>query len=233
MNFKSEKPAVSFAFFVALAVVLIVVALLLIFYRKPMTEEEKQMWRMSEEQKVAEIVSTGNFNKCSEVKYIGIDGIDYKTVCQNNIALNKARQTLNISWCSKIDNILISKSECEQDVIQGMLLKDNKLSVCDIVSNNALKKDCVSSYWYLKAIADKNAAVCKNSPEPQACEEIYWIDQLQQNPNSVSCSKISLATLKNDCNTFKKSLIENDWLKKMDLCGDITSSIDLQLMCQK
>jgi len=231
LNFKNEKPAVFFAFFVAVVVILIV-AFLLIFYQKPMTKEQEEAWRLGEERKVAQIVSAGNFDKCRDVKYRGADGIDYKIVCQNNVALKKAEETLDINWCQKLDGKLISRDECVRRVIYEMLLKDNNLSVCDKALDQAAKNECVANYWYLKAIHDHDIAVCKNSPAPEFCEEFYWLDKLQKDPHSVSCSNIGLPALKNDCLLFKKALGESDWLKKKDLCENITSSIDLQLICQ-
>ncbi|MEK7630104.1 MAG: hypothetical protein AAB432_01835, partial [Patescibacteria group bacterium] len=116
-----------------------------------MSKEAERAWRNNQEQQVASLVRAGDFDACANVNYKSADGVDYKNVCENNIALNKAIQTLDLSWCKNLDDKLFLVNDCELQVSIEKLTKKLDISFCNNISNSQTKKECEVRYWILKA----------------------------------------------------------------------------------
>ncbi|MBI5733106.1 hypothetical protein HY967_04100 [Candidatus Jorgensenbacteria bacterium] len=168
------------------------------------TPQDERMWRKGEEQKVAALIKSGSFESCESVNYASSDGIDYKIVCKNNIAVNKAIETLDMLWCGKLDNNLFSIDDCERRVIGQKLAEAPSLSVCNEAPRAAIKSDCETAYWLDKAIRDNNVGACANVEQANqaSCEEIYWAERLARDSKSIDCSTV-VTSLKVDCEALK------------------------------
>lgn len=196
------------------------------FGKKFISQEDEQKWRREQELNVAQIIRAGNLTSCDDVNYKSADGVDYAKVCQNNIALNKAQETLDISWCKKLDGKLIGVENCERQILFSKLNKEKNLAVCDIAPNETLKKECQNGYWFTKSISDSDIVLCKNVVEtavakteqatannPEAskqtnvsrCEENYYLEQLIKNPASADCFQFTTDFMKKDCETYKST----------------------------
>ena len=65
-----------------------------------------------------DIIKGGDIEKCNTIES------EYeKAICINNIALNLAQETMDISYCERVDNKLVSRDECERQIILELLCK--------------------------------------------------------------------------------------------------------------
>lgn len=199
-------------------------------FRKYRTPDEEQIWRNDQEMLAARIVASGDFEGCARIQYKTVDNVDYRIVCENNIALNKALATLDLLWCEKLDDYLVSKESCERQIMSQRMVREKDLRVCASISTKELKNECEVSYWIQKAITEKNISLCVKVPQGARsyCEDMFWIEQLAVNPGAVRCDSLS-ANLKLDCEAIK--LVMRDSSQKMQLCGRILN-IRLQSICQ-
>ncbi|MDI6821150.1 MAG: hypothetical protein QMD65_03170 [Patescibacteria group bacterium] len=186
-------------------------------FKKLKTPEQEQTWRESQELAVAQIIKAGSFDACEKVNYKSADGTDYKIVCRNNVALNKAQEMLDISWCAKLDGQLISKTDCERQILAEKVAKEKNLSVCNIATNETIKQECLFEYWFRRSIEENNHDLCNNIKIIElknVCIERTHVKRLLDNPKRGSCDKIS-ANLKNDCEIYLSIL--NGEMKKIEI----------------
>mgnify|MGYP001573280393 CR=1 FL=1 len=198
-----------------------------------MSKEAERAWRSNQEQQIAALITAGDFDACANVGYKSSDGVDYKIVCQKNIALNKAIATLDFSWCNKVANNTSFIESCEEKVVFAKLAAKKNLSVCDSVTNASLKNECVVAYWFQKVIEEGKVSICKNLEEPflKICQNNFWLSRLVENPVSVSCSVFSDSSINSDCEIFKSSQKEQNLATKLKMCLRI-SSPELYINCK-
>ncbi len=190
---------------VGMAVVLVALSQLGLLKKKGGEKGDEKTWRAEQEQSVAGLIRAGDITKCDDISYKAADGIAYKTVCINNIALKKALENGDYEWCKKLDDKLFSIADCNRQVVFAKLQKENNLSVCDSAPSPELKDQCIMGYWNQKAVSANDEVICKNITDAQAsgaCKDNVLIEQLIKKPSSVQCTQFSEG-LKNDCEQFK------------------------------
>jgi len=213
-------------------VVLVLIAVAIFGKKKFKTSEEERMWRAGEEQKVASLIRAGDFDACDKVSYKAADGIAYKTVCANNIALQKAVAELKYDWCAKLDDKLFSITDCKRQVMFQKLEKENTLSVCEGAPSRELKNQCTAGYWTKNAVEKNDGNLCTNIEETQAsasCKDSVSIAALIKDPKNMTCDNFS-AGLKNDCEQFKEA--KKDPTKNFLACRTILYP-QLQFACEQ
>lgn len=175
------------------------------FFNKFKTVQDEAAWRLQQEQAVAQLIKAGDFDACREVDYKSTDGVDYRTICQNNIALNKANESLDLIWCDKLDDQLIKKSDCENQILGRKLVVEENISVCDSATTVDLKNECQNIFWFQESINKGDISFCSRvngEKEQLSCKENFNIEQLIKLPSQFNCSVFG-GLLKSDCENFK------------------------------
>lgn len=158
------------------------------------------------QQQVADIVATKDFLQCSEVS----DAL-YKVVCVNNIALNLAQETQDLSYCQKIDNNLVPISDCERQIIFTKSIVKNDVKVCEETTNTTIKEECITGYWQAKAYKEGNTALCENVSNEfgkNFCYDNYLFNTaFLKNVSGYDCRSFKDAQMQEDCKIYKKTIV--------------------------
>jgi len=157
------------------------------------------------QQKVALIIKTKDFRKCESV-----NSELYRKVCINNIALNLAKETGDISYCQMVDNELIPISECEREAIFDYSLQKEDITICNKTKNSELKRECYQNFWPRLAMKKKNPQLCENivnQSEKNLCYDKYlFFTEFVKSPPNFSCIKFRDLGVREDCEIYKQSL---------------------------
>jgi hypothetical protein len=176
------------------------------------------------QEQIAEIIKTKDFERCKEV-----NNEMYRTVCINNIALNLASETQDISYCQKIDNKLVPIETCESQIILKKSLEKEDINVCLETTNQDLQKRCQDSFWVSLAQKKEDVSVCENIKEDATknyCHDSYLFDNeyTQNDPVLFSCDKFNDEQTKADC-LLRRDILNNKTTFKS--CDDFKSSLFL------
>jgi hypothetical protein len=166
--------------------------------KKPEVKTELQL-----QQQVADIVATKDFSQCSKVS----DAM-YKVVCVNNIALNLAQETQDLSYCQKIDNALVPISDCERQIIFTKSVTKGDVSVCGETNDATIKEECIAGFWQAKAFNEGNTTLCENISNEfgkNYCYDNYlFSDKFQNNISGFDCRSFKDIQTQEDCKNYKK-----------------------------
>jgi hypothetical protein len=185
-----------------IAAVLVAGSALLAWWRAA-TQPSDQAFRDD----VAAIIKSGDLAACDSANRI-LDGVNYRTVCRNNIFWNEAQSNLDFTACEGLDDRLMSVKDCETSVMVGLLRKEKSLSVCNTVPD-ALKAACPSAYWSLAAVDQDNVTLCRNLPsstEPN-CERNFLISLSAAGASSsiaLPCADFTEARLRSECGALQE-----------------------------
>lgn len=245
-----QMPIKNKTFFIFFAIIILLLAGVAYlwqsdFLTKPvilMSPKEEQQWRAEQEQQVATIIKAGNLTSCDDVNYKSADGIDYETVCKNNIARDKALETLDPVWCKKLDNKLFQIADCEREVIFGKLAKEKNIAVCAVAFTPVLKTECENVYWSGQAITENKVTLCANTKNitlennetinaQTHCEDNFWITKLITEPSKVDCAKLSAEYFQTDCETFQSAKKDTE-TSRFTVCRRILDP-RLQFACER
>jgi hypothetical protein len=153
------------------------------------------------------IIQSGDAAKCEAVNAVS-DGVNYETVCRNNIAWNTAQANLDIHACDGLDNKLMSVADCQRSVVGKLIAKDTSLAVCDQFVSD-IKNFCVNNYWSMLAVAQHDPSLCQhlNSSSSQAsasCEENVLLASISSATSTPECSVFTGAA-ETDCTNYTQS----------------------------
>jgi hypothetical protein len=170
------------------------------------------------------IIQSGDAAKCASVNSV-VGGVNYETVCRNNIAWNAAQANLDISACNGLDNKLMSIADCQDSVVGKLVAKNKTLTVCDQFAGD-LKNVCVSDYWSVLAAAQHDPSQClhlgaSGSQADLSCENNVLLSALSVGTSTPQCSLFNGAAktdctnyAKGNCQTFAFPLLQNLCLQK-------------------
>lgn len=159
---------------------------------------------------VAAIIDTRNLELCGKARGVRIEGYDYGVICTNNVALALAKEKQDPSYCTMLDNKLVSVLKCEFDVAFSKALAGQDADVCTTLSQEGVLA-CTSAYWNTRARDENNVSLCANIPtaaSQKECEESYRLSRLGVEPDFVSCGDLSTANLRAGCDELKKVFAE-------------------------
>ena len=199
-----------------------------------MNKEAERVWRSNQEQQIASLIRAGNFDACASVDYKSSDGVDYKAVCQNNIALNKATQSSDISWCKRLDNKNFKVDDCEKNIIFTSIRAGSGIEICNN-SSEEVKNNCYSFYWTEQAKQKGNINLCRNIEkigDQPFCRDNYWIELLIKDSQRISCANFTSASLQNDCKALKSVFDKNSLQTTKNICINIKNQ-DIRNICEK
>lgn len=206
MDFLKDKKLV-FGLILALVVAGVLLYLFQSGYFAKMQEAkrlEELKWRAGEEQKVSEIIARGDATKCDEVDYQSADGVDYTTVCQNNIVLNRAMGTLDPNQCSGVDGILLTRENCERRILEASVARDSSAELCARFSE-PIQNECSGIYWQKTAILTGDEGECAAAPEgyQTLCRDAVRVDKFLKNQEGFNCESFEQGYHRNNCMLFE------------------------------
>ena len=188
----------------------------------PLTAEEE----IKLQEKAAEIIKTGDFDKCQE-----IENQIYRTVCINNIALNLAQEKQDISYCQKLDDELVSIAGCERQVLFTKSQDKEDINVCNETKNSEIQKECQESFWPSLALNKKDINLCNNitvEQEKNSCRDNYLFKQeFTKSESDFDCQRFYSQQVKSDCQIYKENILN----KKSIACNIFESDLFLNY-CQ-
>ncbi len=156
----------------------------------------------------ANIIKSGDASKCASVNQM-VDGVNYETVCKNNIAQNKAVANLDISACNDLDDKLMSVAGCQSEIIAMLAAKATSVSFCDQWSG-AQGDGCRINFWTDAAMKRGNASPCSNLPasstQVAACETDFLMFTMAAAPTSTpDCTTFTTTAAKQQCQDITKT----------------------------
>lgn len=171
-------------------------------------------------EEAASIIKSGDYSKCDSVSR-DVDGINYRTVCRNNIFSKIALESLDFTACDKLDNVLKSISDCKKIVLNMLIKKEGALSACEKVPSD-MNSFCSDVYWNFTAV---------NKLDPRLCAGISsaaGISKCQKNLLSISitedkdidCSLFTENSVKSECAAYKSGKGKCDTLTDPALLHD-------------
>lgn len=171
-------------------------------------------------EKTASFISAEDAAQCDQVDRI-VDGINYKTVCLDNIYLSLSEKNLDYDVCAKLING--SVEDCQKRVMLLILSKEKTLGVCDKVPEK-LKQFCPDAYWNFMAASERDPSLCGKTSSSQAnndCQNNLLL-VLASQKESLKCSSFTDSVVLGDCKNYlegkeKCRLIDNRQLKKLCL----------------
>lgn len=180
-----------------------------------LAEQKKQDQATME--KTADLVKAKDTAQCDSVDKI-VNGVNYKTVCLNNIYYNMSADDLDYSACEKLVDMSID--DCQRRVMLLSLSKQQSLTVCDKVPEK-LKSSCPDAYWNFSAVNQKDPSLCVKTSAPETnlgCQNNVLFSLVSQKETAIACSSFSGKTVKEDCENYLKggdncALIKNSLLK--------------------
>jgi hypothetical protein len=155
-------------------------------------------------QQTQSIIQSGDAAKCISLNVI-TDGVNYETVCRNNIVWNAAQASLDIKACDGLDNKLMSIADCQSSVVAKLVAKDKNLTVCDQFAGT-LKNLCVNDYWSILAVSENDPGQCihlvaSSSEASMNCEENVLVSSIAGITSTPKCSLFTGAA-KKDCTNY-------------------------------
>lgn len=172
-------------------------------------------------EKTAALVSAKDPAQCYLVDRT-VDGVNYKTVCLNNIYLKLAEEKLDYSACEKL--VDTSADVCQRRVMQLIIAKEKNISACES-SPEKFKSSCSNAFWNFSAVDQKKPALCVKTSSPET---------------AISCQNNVLISLVNkkitfDCASFPDKQVKSDcenFLKGKDGCISIRNSM-IRTVCAR
>ncbi len=158
------------------------------------TEEELVL-----QEQITPLIKAGDMKACGQVQ-----NDMYRKVCINNIALNKANETKDISYCQNIDGELLSKDACEQGVLFTKSVETKNVAICAEASNPQLKEQCETAYYPSLALKEQNPAACDQHPDKAKANECWngFLAQKFTSGEKVECSNFRGEDVQADCSAL-------------------------------
>ncbi len=166
-------------------------------------EDNVELGEIELQQQVAVLIKSKDFSSCSQV-----DDNLYKKVCVNNIALNLAYEKLDITYCQKLDDELVSIDDCVSTVAFQGAIENNDITFCKDIIDDELQKDCEVSFYQQMSIIDENVALCDNLEEDLRvnCVNSYYLQtEFAVDLDNFACSKLIGDDLQSDCEIMKNA----------------------------
>src|SRR3989344_5835460 len=96
------------------------------------------------QEKTFKAIQKSDLEECDNVRGQIVNGVDYGTVCRNNIAHRKALAEGNVAYCDLLDNVLMSKDACVKEVLAQKIAKEPSLGVCEDAQTEDQKEVCTA-----------------------------------------------------------------------------------------
>jgi hypothetical protein len=173
------------------------------------------------QEQIAPLIKAGDMAACDQVQ-----NTMYRSVCINNIALNKASETKDISHCQYLDNELIPRETCERQVIFQKSMEMENIGACNEATSDSLREECTASFHVSLAQKKNDPAICDQSATPTDCRDRFVFSQLMTAPQSADCSLFATTEAQTDCEALHPLLtITPDLAKLASACQNIKTQL--------
>jgi len=185
---------------VAIVVIIGVVGVLIGGKTDPVARE------LALQQQASSIVATGDYAGCD-----AISDEMYHAVCINNIALNLAQETGDVSHCQKLDGNLLSIAGCERDILIPQIQQGKSIDICEGATTEESKNLCKDNFYMNTAIRENSPEICSSISDAQlslVCEDTANVFGILQTGSikDVNCDNLAYGPHKNECNLLKKGI---------------------------
>lgn len=161
------------------------------------------------QEQLSEVVGNKTFAKCDEIK----DDF-YKKVCVNNVAVELAKENLDLSYCEKVDGELISESYCQEQVLLLKFEKEETGDFCKELQDASEQENCFINFYNRLALQKDNADICQNiadTKQAELCHDNYIVSKIfTQNQGKIDCSLLKNNDAKSDCENIKLNILSSD-----------------------
>lgn len=173
------------------------------------------------QEQIAPLIKAGDMAACNQVQ-----NTMYKSVCVNNIALQKAEATQDITFCQYLDNELITRESCERQVISRKSIEREDRSVCYETQNEVLQRGCEDTYFFGLAQKKQDPKFCDqdtNTTQANLCWNMYYVQSIM-NPvlngktQPLNCSLLRGDDAKADCVAIAPAIERGDTQKLAEAC---------------
>jgi len=193
--------------------------------KQPVKNEETALSPEDEvklQKQIAPIIKNGDMKACEQ-----IGNAMYRSVCINNIALQKAEETKDISFCQYLDGELVPREHCEREVIFKKSMETESATACQETTNEALKKECEDSFGTRLALEKNDPSWCDRSQIPNECKDMVALGRFSTDPRNLDCASFSTEDAKNDCTSLKPLFLSAtpDFAKLTETCTIVKSPI--------
>lgn len=170
---------------------------------------EKEKPGQSVGDRAAAIIRGGDIRACDQLDQV-FDGVNYRTVCRNNIALNLAKEKGDVRYCNDIDNVLVSTADCERQVLYVVSIDRESIDACDAASIPEVRAQCRDAFFLALALKKKDASICNRAETQQAkmsCSDGYvFRNEFLGHSGTFDCSKFAGSEFGRDCLQYQKDL---------------------------
>ncbi len=177
---------------VALAILAVGIIVGVIFFMAPRSQPTNipASAAPASEQAVASTIQGGTLQDCDQYANTIIGGINYRTVCRNNVAMRMAMTKLDYTQCQNLDDKLVSISSCEQAVVREALAKNLDASYCASVGSDALKTYCQTTFVQDEVSRSGNNKLCDTLTGDlrSICVANAFTVVLNTNPKNIDCT---------------------------------------------
>lgn len=188
----------------------------------PSNETQPKDWEIA----AGDAIKTNDFKECDQIK-----DDKYKTVCINNIALNKANETGDVSFCDKVDGKLITKAYCQENAASQSSQTKEDISQCDKIQDEQDRAFCKESFFISLAIKKDDITICNQATKQQTkdtCKDMFTVrKENQKDFKTFDCKKLSTPQTTTECEKLKKVLAQEK--KDMEACKEFKSPVMLDL----
>jgi hypothetical protein len=176
------------------------------------------------QEQVAPLIAAGDMVACEQVQ-----NAMYKAVCINNIALKQVEETKNIALCQKLDDILVSRSQCEESTLMRIVSESKSIADCAKGTITDVVARCEQSFYEVVAASNNDAASCDLNPDRVAADNCFNTISLRKQIDTffsatstpgLECSGFRGETMKQECEKFNVALTANDYQSISLLCAD-------------
>ncbi|PLX20976.1 hypothetical protein C0584_04295 [Candidatus Parcubacteria bacterium] len=147
---------------------------------------------------VDKIIFDGELEACDKV-----DDDYYKRVCVNNVAYEMAKKTGDVSYCKKLDDILVSVEDCEWNVVLNKSLLGNDVTICEEAENQDLRAQCLENFYSNKALKEGEVENCEQINEiirrNNCIDSFVFENEFLSDISNFECEKFSDKQARNDC----------------------------------
>jgi hypothetical protein len=193
----------------------------------PVVEKETSLTLEEElafQEQISPLIAAGDMTACDQVQ-----NDRYQKVCINNIALSKAEETNDISYCQHIDNELIPRADCERQVVDTLSQEREDITVCNQATDTEVQTQCKESYHLALALKKNDQTICMQATNPSNCSDTFYLRQFMQDPAKVSCDLFFTPEAQADCAALKA--VATDQQALMQFCQEKQSPL-FALFCQ-
>lgn len=160
----------------------------------------------SVESRSAQAIKNNDIDACNQLDQV-VDGVNYKTVCRNNIALNTALANGDVSQCKLVDGLLVSVADCEFQTIRAKALKKESIAICDEATVLKSREQCRAEFVFALAMQRNDGSVCNDARDAQSktdCLNAYAAERLfDSRERSADCSLFVGDDVQRDCNLYQ------------------------------